>query len=62
MVDATQTRQAMALLEEDRPDEDVERLTGLDLSRLIELRAILAATPQLCAPARPQHRGSTDNP
>ena len=35
---------AALLLQNDRSDEEVERLTGLDLLKIIELRAIAAVS------------------
>ena len=44
-VERDQERNALALLRQGRSDEAVERLSGLSLLRIIELRARLAAAP-----------------
>jgi hypothetical protein len=41
-----QVQNARTLLRDNREDEDVERLTGLGLLQLIELRAEMAAAPR----------------
>ena len=54
-VERDQERNALALLRQGRSDEAVERLAGLPLLRIIELRARLAAGPH-----RPGAEGEQD--
>ena len=58
-----QLRNAEHLVREDRSDEDIERLTGVDLSQILAMRARFAATTtpaQLAMRRYPERAASLD--
>ena len=63
MLTRAQLRIAEHLIRDDRTDEDIERLTGVDLSQILAMRARFAATtaPALLAARRFAQRTAAFN-